>query len=128
MNIAKEETNKPVIDGFAQRIRESRRKINLSQNDLAKAIGVHSIHISRYERGISKPNTDTLMKLSDVLGVTADYLIDGNIENAAKAKFEDRELLQMFREIERLPEEEKIFIKKIIDAVLSKKKIQDIVR
>jgi transcriptional regulator with XRE-family HTH domain len=113
-------------NGFSQRLKELRRQANLSQVELANIVGVHSIHVSRYERGISKPKSDTLKKLAQALGVTADYLIEGKTTEAAKASLEDKELLQMFKEIEKLSKEEKSFIKQVIDALLTKKKIQQL--
>jgi len=117
-----------VKNGFAKRLRELRRQANLSQADLSKIVGVHSIHISRYERGISKPKSEALKRLAEALGVTTDYLIEGKTVEVAKANLEDRELLQMFKEIGKLPQDDKIFIKKVIDALLTKKKIQDLAK
>jgi len=115
-----------IENGFAERLRALRRQKNLSQAEFSKIVGVHSIHISRYERGISKPNSGTLKKLAEALGVTADYLIEGKTTDAAKARLEDKELLQMFKEIEKLPKEDKSFVKRVIDALLTKKKIQQL--
>jgi len=112
-------------DGFAKRLRELRKQKKLSQAELAKIVGVHHTHIGRYERGVSaRPAADTLKKLADILGVTTDYLIEGATEEVAKAKIEDRELLRQFQEVEELPEEDKYVIKKLLDAFLTKKKIQ----
>jgi transcriptional regulator with XRE-family HTH domain len=111
-------------DGFAKRLRELRRQSDISQADLAQIVGVHYMHLSRYERGISKPKSETLRRLAEALGVTADYLLEGKSGDMAKAKLEDRELLLMFKEIETLTEEDKSFIKKVLDALLTKKRIQ----
>ena len=119
---------KIIANGFAERLRALRRQTNLSQSELSKIVGVHSIHISRYERGISKPNSGTLKKLAEALGVTADYLIEGKTTEAAKARLEDKELLQMFKEIEKLQKEDKLFVKRVIDALLTKEKIQELAR
>jgi hypothetical protein len=62
--------------------------------------------------------------MANALGVSGDYLIEGSIEDAAKAKFEDRELLMQFQEVEKLQEEDKYVIKKLTDAFLTKKHIQ----
>jgi len=43
----------PAMDGFAQRLWELCRQRDLSQTELGERVGVHYIHISRYERGIS---------------------------------------------------------------------------
>lgn len=111
---------------FAERLRELRRQKNLSQTELGKLVGVHYTHIGRYERGISKPAAETLNRLANVLGVSGDYLIEGTTTEAAKAKFEDRELLCQFQEVEKLPEEDKVVVKKLIEAFLTKKQLQSL--
>ena len=45
-------------------------------------------------------------------------------DSVAKARFEDRELLRQFQEVEKLPEEDKMVIKKLLDALLTKKQLQ----
>ncbi|MFP1751069.1 hypothetical protein [Lonsdalea quercina] len=45
-------------------------------------------------------------------------------DEAAKARFEDRELLRQFQEVELLPDEDKEVIKKLLDAFLTKKRLQ----
>ena len=111
--------------GFAQRLRELRRQKNLSQIEFAERVGVHKSHIGRYERGESaRPAADTLKRMADILGVTTDYLLEGTPEDAAKIRLNDRELLQQFQEVEQLPDEDKDVIKRLIDAFLTKKKLQ----
>ena len=47
---------------------------------------------------------------------------------AAKARFEDRELLKQFQEVEQLPDEDKNVVKKLLDAFLTKKQLQALAR
>ncbi|WP_323866234.1 helix-turn-helix domain-containing protein, partial [Xenorhabdus cabanillasii] len=110
--------------GFAQRLRELRRQKGLSQSELGKLAELHYTHIGRFERGTSRPGSDTLKRLADVLDVTSDYLLEGAETEAAKARFEDRELLRQFQAVEQLPEEDKEVIKKLLDAFLTKKQLQ----
>lgn len=116
------------LEGFAQRLRELRKSKNLSQTELGQLAGLHYTHIGRFERGASRPSGDTLMRLADVLGVTSDYLLDGATHEAAKARFEDRELLKQFQEVEQLPDEDKNVVKKLLDAFLTKKQLQALAR
>lgn len=118
--------NKELTPGFPERLSSLRKQKNLSQTALGKIVGVHYSHIGRYERGISRPAADTLKKLANALGVSGDYLIEGTTEDAAKAKFEDRELLLQFQQVEKLQEEDKLVVKKLIDAFLTKKHIQEL--
>ena len=115
-------------DGFPQRLRKLRRQKNLSQTKLGELTDLHYTHIGRYERGLSRPSSNTLRKLAEVLGVTTDYLIEGDTDEVAKAKLEDRELLYQFQEIEKLPDDDKAVVKKFLDAFLTKKKVQDLAR
>lgn len=89
-------------------------------------VDLHYTHIGRYERGISRPAADALKRLADALGVSTDYLIEGATDDVAKASFEDRELLRQFQEIEKLPDDDKAVVKKLIDAFITKKQIQDL--
>ncbi|MBL0379333.1 MAG: helix-turn-helix domain-containing protein [Desulfofustis sp. PB-SRB1] len=84
--------------------------------------------MGRYERGISRPAADTLKRMADALGVSSDYLIEGTTADAAKAKFEDRELLLQFQEVEKLGRRGQASSQKLIDAFLTKKHIQELAR
>ena len=81
----------PSPDGFAERLRELRKQKGLSQAELGERVGIHYTHVGRYERGVSRPAADTLKRLADALGVSGDYLLEGTVEEAARARFEDRE-------------------------------------
>jgi transcriptional regulator with XRE-family HTH domain len=117
---------RPLPNGFAERLRELRKQKGLSQTELGERVEIHYTHIGRYERGVSRPAADTLKRLADALGVSGDYLLEGAVEEAARARFEDRELLQQFQEIEKLPEEDKAVVKRFLDAFLTKKQLQEL--
>lgn len=117
-----------VLEGFAQRLRELRKQKGLSQTQLGQLADLHYTHIGRFERGASRPSGDTLKRLADALGVTSDYLLDGAHDAAAKARFADRELLKQFQEVEQLPDEDKNVVKKLLDAFLTKKHLQELAR
>lgn len=93
---------------------------------MGKLVGVHYSPVGRYERGISRPSANTLKRMADALGVSGDYLIEGTTEEAAKARFEDGELLCQFQEVEKLADEDKMVAKKLIDAFLTKEQIQSL--
>jgi transcriptional regulator with XRE-family HTH domain len=113
-----------VSQGFADRLKQLRKQRDLSQAQLAEAVGVHQNHIGRYERGESKPSADAVRRLADALGVSTDYLIEGTSDEAAKARFEDRDLLRQFQEVERLPDSDKALVKSFLDAFLFRRKVE----
>lgn len=53
-----------------------------------------------------------------MFGVTIDYLVNGNIEE--KAKMQDAELLQQFKEVEKMNDDDRLIVRKLIDALLPK--------
>lgn len=110
-------------DGFPQRLKQLRQQKNLLQADLAKMVGVHENHLGRYERGTSRPSGEALKKLADALGVSIDYLVEGTTEDAARADFKDRELLNMFREIEKFDDHNKEIVKALLDAFIKKQQL-----
>jgi transcriptional regulator with XRE-family HTH domain len=111
---------------FGDRLRELRKQRSLSQTELGELVNLHFTNISRYERNLSQPGAETLKKLAECLGVSSDYLVAGTVEDGAKANFDDRELLNQFKEVDRLPDDKKQFIKRVLDALLVKEKIRDL--
>jgi transcriptional regulator with XRE-family HTH domain len=115
-------------ESFSERLFKLRLNKRMTQKELADAVGLSKNHIGRYERGLSEPSSDSLMRLADVLGVTSDYLISGSTEDAAKADFEDRELLFMFKEVEQMDQSRKNMVKEFLSAMINQEKIREMAR
>ena len=62
---------------FGNFLHELRTRQGLSQFQLGSLLGVTDKAVSKWENGSAKPQSKTLRKLSDVLGVTADELLAG---------------------------------------------------
>jgi len=60
---------------FGAALRESRQNAGISQEQLAEAAGLDRSFISLVERGIQSPNIVVLLRIADVLGVSASGLI-----------------------------------------------------
>jgi len=58
-----------------QRIRERRKALGLSQDDLAELTGCLQTQISRYENNEALPMSDALEALARALQVSADWLL-----------------------------------------------------
>ena len=111
---------------FGERLRETRKKKQLSQTELSKRVKVHYTQIGRYERGESVPSSEVLSRLASVFETSSDYLMVGSVDNVAKAHLKDQQLLEQFKQIEQLEESDKETIKIFLDAFLTKKKIQEL--
>ena len=60
---------------FAQRIKELRLDNKLSQNKLAIMCNVQQSCISKWERGETLPDIETLIIISETFSVSTDYLL-----------------------------------------------------
>lgn len=60
---------------FADRLRDLRQDHDMQQTQLAEMLNLKSSAISKYEKNITQPSIDTLIKLSHIFGVTVDYLV-----------------------------------------------------
>lgn len=66
---------------LGKRIREERRKQDLTQEQLAEGVNITQPHIGQLERGESGISIDTLISISNRLGVTVDYLLSDYLEH-----------------------------------------------
>jgi transcriptional regulator with XRE-family HTH domain len=96
----------------------------LSQTDLAKLVEIHCTQIGRYEKKGAQPSADILSKLANSLGVSSDFLTNGTSDDLAESSLTDKELLNQFKEVEKLNQEDKHLDKTFIDAFLTKRQIQ----
>ena len=86
---------------LGQRVKALRQKKRWRQEDLAKATGLRQPVISRIELGrLQQPKTDVLKRLSEALGVGADYLIFGAYKtkgvSASGASVENDDLQRIY--------------------------------
>jgi transcriptional regulator with XRE-family HTH domain len=65
------------LDGFGERLRLARERLELRQDQLAALVGTDAGSISRWERGKGHPQTQQLAKLVTALGESLDYLVLG---------------------------------------------------
>lgn len=77
----KEQRQKLNIE-IGKRCKEARTAAKLTQEKLSELLNVNSQFISDVERGCVGVSLLTLKEMSDILGVTTDYLIKGTRENA----------------------------------------------
>ena len=65
---------------LAEKIMELRKKNGWSQEELAYQLGVSRQSVSKWESGASIPDLDRILKLSQIFGVSTDYLLKEEIE------------------------------------------------
>lgn len=65
---------------IGSRLKEARLRRGLTQEDLARAIGVTKGAIGNYETGVSSPKESVLIKLMSALGIDANYLYQDYVD------------------------------------------------
>jgi transcriptional regulator with XRE-family HTH domain len=64
---------------LGKRLREERLKLNLTQEQLAEYVDISSSYMGQIERGERKVTLDTLLKITNRLNVSIDYLLKDSI-------------------------------------------------
>lgn len=109
------------------RIKEIRKKRSLSQKELAKLVNIHHTYLIRCEADKSIPSADKLAKLSEILQVTADYLLFGNGERK-EPLINNPILFEKFRLLDKMDKEEQGIIIKLIDTVIIKNQMESVLK
>jgi transcriptional regulator with XRE-family HTH domain len=60
---------------LGKRLKEARRKAGYTQKEAAEKLNIGNNNLSNYERDYRDPDTDTLLKLSNLYNVSTDYLL-----------------------------------------------------
>ena len=71
---------------FAERLRDFRKQKEMTQAQLAKAIGVTTRTVTNYEAGRNYPNMDVISKLEKLFDVQIELLMDSQEEFVAQAQ------------------------------------------
>lgn len=66
------------MPSLPERLRAARVRKNLSQTEVYRRTGINNKTLSGYERGISKPDYETLFKLAELYGVSTQWLLYGD--------------------------------------------------
>ena len=75
---------------IAERILTLRKSKGMSQEQLAEAVGVSRQAVSKWESEQASPDPEKIITLSEVFGVTTDYLLKGVEPEKEEAKTEEK--------------------------------------
>ena len=67
---------------IGSKIKEARERAHLTQEELSEIIDISPTHMSVIERGVKTPKLDTFVKIVRALNVSADALLQGDVEHA----------------------------------------------
>ena len=107
------------------RIKELRNQKGLLQSDVAEYIGKSERIVGFYEKGERDPNTDTLIKLSELFDVSIDYILGkSDIRNSKKVNLDDIDIA-FASGIKGLNKENQETLKNIMEGLLAKQELED---
>ncbi len=111
---------------IGKRIAERRKQKNMTQFELADAMGISFQAVSNWERGNSMPDISKLTELSDILGTTVDELLGK--ENPVVGKMIHGEKIDMAEvSAEDMVEAAEISKPRQVEEVVKNSRIADIV-
>ncbi len=62
---------------MGKRLKNERRKYHLTQENIAEMLDISVKHYSEVERGITGLSVENIIKISNILNLTTDYLLKG---------------------------------------------------
>lgn len=65
---------------LGEKLHRLRKRENLTQTQLAKMLGVDHSHVGKMERGERVPSLEMLLKITQIFNVSADMLINDDLE------------------------------------------------
>jgi len=109
---------------MGSRIKDMRKQRHWTQKDLATKLEVSVSILNKYEGGANAPPLQVLLKLSALFGTSLDYLVTGVVDE--KSAFRSKRLADRVRDIEALAVDQQELLIGLIDAVVTKNRIQAI--
>jgi len=106
------------MEDLGSRIQKLRKTADLTQSGLAEKVGISHTQMARYETKNVQPPADVLKKLADIFDVSIDYLVNGDKSDKAEQTLKDAELIKHFKQLDKLPDDEKKSILKVVSALI----------
>jgi transcriptional regulator with XRE-family HTH domain len=113
---------------LGERIQALRKQHNLTQLDLATKVKISLTQMVRYEANKVQPPADVLKKISDVLNASIDFLVNGDKDGRFKNSLKDIELMNQFKAVEAMNDKDRAIVKELIDAFVTKRQLQKMVK
>jgi len=101
---------------IGKKVAQLRKLRDWTQEQLAQKMSVHKSHVSRWESGQMAIKVDTLQKLAEVFGVALDEITNGMPAVPGANQF--------LRDFESLNEDDRLVIRKVLDAMLAKQRMR----
>jgi transcriptional regulator with XRE-family HTH domain len=104
---------------IGRKISRFRKLRDWTQEELGQKMDVHKTVVSRWELGRMAPRLETLQRLAEILGIELSELADSEREEQST-----NETTRFYRDMEALPEDDRQVVRKVLDAMLMKQRLQ----
>ena len=104
---------------IGRKIARFRKLKDWTQEELGQKMDVHKTVISRWELGRMAPRLETLQRLAGVLGIELSELADHD-----RYEKPDGEASLLYRDFESLTEDDRMVVRKVVDAMLTKQRLR----
>lgn len=96
----------PEYKRFAVVLKKHRRKLNISQNLLAKELGISRVSVAKYESGSQRIALHIAVKISRFLKFDLNqFAVDGPTIDEYRKELKTKKLMKLKEEIKRLEDE-----------------------
>jgi len=107
-------------ENFGERLKRMRIEKGFTQVQLGKLSGISNVQIARYEKSKTKPTATAIKKLSDTLQIKYEELAGVFFSS----KLDLNELDATFQDLKKLPQEDIIVMKEVLDSYIWFKKVK----
>ena len=103
------------MNTLGARIKNARENIGMSQSELATAIGIKpsSGVISNWERDLNKPDAEKIVKLCDILDISASFLLDYYGKSTFEVRPSEQNIIEKYRSLDNYGQETVSYILEI---------------
>jgi transcriptional regulator with XRE-family HTH domain len=114
------------MKAFGPRLKQLREDRGLSAAELARRAEVERIQINRYERGLTLPALDSVVRLAKVLRVTLDELLTGQRPTLAEPPISNLTLLDLFQQVDQLPASDQDAAIGVLEGLVARHRLQSL--
>ena len=113
---------------LGKHLAEIRKARQLTQQQLAELVHVQQRVISRWETGVAAPHLNHIVRLAEVLEVSLDRLIRGDVAGSPEARFEirNRRLQEACQRVDQLGHADQDVVCHVMDSLIRKEQVRAI--
>ncbi len=106
-------------DSVGQRLKELRKRRQLTQAEVAQKLGVHRSLVAQYEGGYLRLHADLIIRVAQILQASPNELL-GSEPFKGERLVANRGLLRRFKEVDRLPVADQKALARFLDALFAR--------